>query len=81
MAVGRVSSGARNHAAADDDLAPVEHNRLAGRDGVLGLVEQNLDLPGVRGHGARGHPRRAVPHARLDLERLRQRRAGSSRTT
>ena len=54
----RVSSGARDDAAADDHLASVEHDRLPGRDRVLGLAELDLEPSGA-GRGRRGPARAA----------------------
>ena len=64
--------GARDHATADDHLAPVEHDRLARRDGVLRLVELDLDPLAIAGNDTRGHARGAVPHPDLDVERIRE---------
>ena len=57
MPLGNVSSGARDDAAADDYFAPVEDDRLAGRDRVLGRLEKHLDLAGGAGQEMRRDPR------------------------
>ena len=68
----QASSGARDHAATDHQIALIEHHRLARREGPLGPLEPDLGRASSR--PARGSMVAAARHVRVpDLGRHRQR--------
>src|SRR2546421_813892 len=72
----RLSIRPRDHAAADDEIVTVPHDRLTRRDRALGLVEHDLGTAGARRDDGRGRRPMAVADSRLHAQWLPPRGGG-----
>src|SRR2546421_675839 len=71
----RLSIRPRDHAAADDEIVTVPHDRLTRRDRALGLVEHDLGTAGARRDDGRGRRTMAVADSRLHAQWVARRGA------